>query len=326
MKRRDLLKAFCVTICNGAPSWALAQRTRPVRIGFVGGAAAALSDPFLSNFQAGLAQYGWQVGQNATVVPVYAEGAIQRVPDLVADLERGGVTLIVTHAQATTAVVRAKRTSPVVYQFSADPVASGLAKALSLPLYNATGITLMAAELNAKRLDLLNEIAPDVRRVAVLYNPLHPGDHLERGWIERRGRELGLDLSFHPTDSTAGLPAVLSSLAASSPDALHILSDGFTVENRSTILGFARQLAIPSISGWAVMAESGALMTFGPRLTDSYRRAGYLADRILRGADPVDLPIEQPMILEFVVNLATARELGREIPSSFLGRADRVID
>jgi putative ABC transport system substrate-binding protein len=326
MRRRDLLMAACVPAVLGVPTWSFAQATRPARIGFIGGSVAALSDPFLSNFQAGLAQYGWQLGQTAVIAPAYANDAMDVVPDLVADLERGGTTVIVTHAQATIAVVRAKRSSPVVYQFSADPVTSGLAGELSRPLFNATGITLMAAELNAKRLDLLREMAPDVRRLAVLYNPLHAGDHLERGWVERRGKELGFDISYYPAGSKFSLDAVLASIAADSPQALLVLSDGFTAQHRGSIVSLANQLAIPSVSGWAVMAEAGALLTFGPRLRESFRRAGYLVDRILRGAKPSDLPIEQPVILELVVNVATARRLGREIPSSLLARADQVID
>ena len=325
MNRREmLLGAAWAGFAATLP--AAAQTRGVVQIGFIGGGVAALSETFLSAFQEGLTAQGWRLGQTAQIIARYADGDPGRIPGLVAELEAAHVAVIVTHAQATAAVVRARRQTPVVYQFSADPVASGFATDLAHPLHDATGISLLAAELNAKRLDFLREMAPELRRVAVVYNPLHPGEHLERGWLEGRGRELQFQLTYHPADSRTALPAVLPAVAAASPQALLILSDGFTVENRDAILGLSRQLKVPALSGWAVMADAGAVLTFGPRLAESYRRAGYFADRILRGARAETLPIEQPTVLELVINAGAARQIAIAIPPALLARADRIID
>ena len=325
MNRRDiLLGAVATSVAATLPAGA--QTRGAVQIGFIGGGIAALSEPFLSGFQEGLATQGWRLGQSAQIIARYADGNPGRIPGLVAELEAERVAVIVTHAQATGGVIRAKRQTPVVYQFSADPVVSGFATDLAHPRYDATGITLLAAELNAKRLDFLREMAPELRRVAVVYNPLHPGEHLERGWLEGRGRELQFQLTYHPADSRTALPTVLPAVVAASPQAVLILADGFTVENRAAILDLSRQLAIPALSGWAVMAEAGAVLTFGPRLAESYRRAGYFVDRILRGARPETLPIEQPTMLELVINAQAAREIALAVPPSLLARADRIID
>jgi putative tryptophan/tyrosine transport system substrate-binding protein len=322
--RRRLILGGGFSVVSATLSRAQPARTR--QIGFIGGGQATQSEPFLSVFVESLPAYGWAVGSTVRIVERYAQGRLDDIPGFVADLERQGVDVIVTHAQATAPVVRAARTLPAVYQFSADPVASGFAPDLAHPQFNATGITLLAAELNAKRLDLLVELMPDIRRVAVVYNPLHPGEHLERGWLESRGQALSLQLSYFPASARAQLGPVLEAAEASRPEALLVLSDGFTVENRQAILGVTRRLRIPAVAGWAVMADAGAVLTFGPRLAESYRRAGYFTDRILRGARPADLPIERPSVVELVINERAVGELGRTVPPALLARADRVID
>jgi putative tryptophan/tyrosine transport system substrate-binding protein len=236
------------------------------------------------------------------------------------------VAVIVTHAAATYNVVKGRRTIPAVYEFSADPVTLGIAKDLAHPLENATGITLMLVEMNGKRLELVREIMPQVRRVAVLANPLHPGVQRERGDFEANARRLGIDASFFATPNRAELDRALSSIATHAPDALFAFSDAFVVENRKHIISFATSRRVPVVSGWAVMAEGGALCTYGPRLVESYRRVAYYVDRILKGAKPAELPIEEPSKFELVINLNTARTLGLTIPSQVLVRADRVIE
>jgi putative tryptophan/tyrosine transport system substrate-binding protein len=186
-------------------------------------------------------------------------------------LERTRVEVIVTHAAATFSVVKSQRTIPVVYEFSADPVTLGIAADLAHPLNNATGITLMATELNGKRLELLHEIAPQIRHVAVLANPLHPGAQLERADFEAKARQLGIGISFFPTPNRAELDRALGALEAGGSQALVAFSDAFIVENRNYIVNFAMSRRLPVVSGWAVMADSGALCTYGPRLVESYR-------------------------------------------------------
>jgi putative ABC transport system substrate-binding protein len=204
-------------------------------------------------------------------------------------------------------------------------VSAGIAADLAHPRFNSTGVTLMLAELNGKRLELLQQLVPGLRRVGVLANALHPGQEIERAVVEGKARELGLPTSAYTVRSEPELDAALAALAAAPPEALLVLSDGFVVTHRRKILEFALARRLPVISGWAVMAESGALCTYGPRLVESYARVGYFVDRILNGAAAASLPIEQPTILELVLNLRTAKQLGKSIPQTLLARADRVI-
>jgi ABC-type uncharacterized transport system substrate-binding protein len=209
---------------------------------------------------------------------------------------------------------------------SADPVATGIAADLAHPLFNATGVTLMKAELNSKRLEFLHEFAPEVHRVAVIANPLHPGEERERANLGAQAEQLGIRISFYSTPNRAELDRALDAIRADPPQALIAFSEGFVVENRDTIINFAMSQRLPLISGWAVMAKSGALLTYGPRLVESYRRTAYFVGRILKGTKPSDLPIEQPTRFELVVNRKTADALGLTIPPSILARVDEVIE
>jgi putative ABC transport system substrate-binding protein len=184
----------------------------------------------------------------------------------------------------------------------------------------------MLAELNAKRLQLAKELVPAMRRVGVIANPLHPGQELERAVVDAEAKKLGLTTLAYATRSEPELEASLQSLAGAGVDGLLVLSDGFVVAHRHKILDFALERRVPAISGWALMAESGALCTYGPRVSDAFSRIGYFVDRVLKGASVATLPIEQPTIVELVINLRTAQRLGIRVPPSLLARADRVIE
>jgi len=323
LQRRRLCLALAA--CLGASPWRVAPAAAR-RVGFVSGGSADEAASFLVAVRGDLARRGYSEPQSIAFELRYADGDFSRLPALVTDLERNQVAVIVTHGVATTLVVEAPRTVPVVYEFSADPTASGIATDLAHPLLNATGVTLMMAELNGKRIELLKQILPSMRHLGVLANALHPGQELERAAVAAKARQLGLRASAYTTRSEAELETALASLAEASPDALLVISDGFVVTHRRKIIDFALARRLPVISGWAVMAESGALCTYGPRLTDSYARVGYFVDRILKGATPSALPIEQPAIFELVINLKTARQLGVPVPPAVLARADRVIE
>jgi putative ABC transport system substrate-binding protein len=249
-----------------------------------------------------------------------------QIPSLVQELEQQHVDIIVTHAAATLPVATGQHRVPVVYELSADPPSLGLASDLAHPLHNATGISLMSIEMNGKRLELLHEIAPEISRVAVIANPLHSGMQLERTDFEAKGKQLGIAVSFFSTQNRAELDQALSSLASKAPEALVAFSDAFVVDNKNYIINFAMSRRLPVVSGWAVMAENGALCTYGPRLVESYRRTAYFVDRILKGSTPAELPIERPTVFELVVNLNSAKTLGITVPSTVLARADRIIE
>jgi putative ABC transport system substrate-binding protein len=317
--------------CLGAAAAAVALAWRSAgaamqRIGFISAGSAVDAANFLAALRADLARRGYAEPDALAFDVRYAEGDLALVPKLVGELERAGVTLIVTQGVGTTLVVKTPRRIPVIYEFSADPVSAGIASDLAHPGFNATGVTLMLAELNGKRLQLAKELVPTLRRVGVIANPLHPGQELERAVVDAEARKLGLTTLAFATRSEPELEASLQSLAAARVDALLVLSDGFVVAHRHQILDFALERRVPAISGWAVMAESGALCTYGPRVTDAFSRVGYFVDRVLKGAAPADLPIEQPTIVELVINLSTAQRLGIRVPASLLGRADRVIE
>jgi len=298
----------------------------PVRLGFVSGGDEKGAEDFVAALRDGLAVGGYREPETLSLDLVYADYALERIPALVAELERRRVALIVTHAAATPLVVKGAHTVPIVYEFSADPVATGIATDLAHPLFNATGITLMKAELNGKRMELLHEIVPGIRRVAVIANPLHAGEASERADLAAKAKQLDIDLAFFATPNRTELDRALAAMSADLPQAIIAFSDGFVVENRKAIIDFATSRRLPLVSGWAVMAKSGALCTYGPLLVDSYRRTAYFADRILKGTRPADLPIERPTILELVINLKAAKALGLDIPPSILARADEVIE
>jgi len=326
-----MLRREFITLLGGAaavwPLGASAQKSnRQASIGFISGLDKAGAAGFVAAFRDGLAARGYIEPNTLKFDALFAEFDLDRVPGMVEELERRRVDIIVTHASATESVVRSHRTIPAVYEFISDPVSLCIATDMAHPRFNSTGITLMVAELNSKRIELLHEILPDLRRIAVIANPLHPGVEFERRDSETKAEQLGIKISFFATPNRAELDRAVDAIAADLPQAMLIFSEGFVVENREYILNFAMSRKIPVVSGWAVMAESGALCTYGPRLVESYRRVAYLVDRILQGKTPAELPIEQPTVLELVVNLKSAKILGLTIPPAVLVRAATVIE
>jgi putative ABC transport system substrate-binding protein len=207
-----------------------------------------------------------------------------------------------------------------------SPSSAGFAESLSRPTGNMTGMTHMAAEMNGKRLEFLREILPDLQHVALIANPEHPGKQLERRYCEEVAGRLGLSLSYFPTRTAPDLTAAFESIASGPARGICVFADGFAVQNRGRIIDFATSQRIPVVSGWRVFAESNAICTYGPRLTESYRRLASYVDRILKGAKPSDLPIEQPTTYETIVNQRTARALNLTIPPTLLAGADEVIE
>jgi putative ABC transport system substrate-binding protein len=327
MKRRTLLARLAAAPLGFAVGrrWAHAENAAPHRIGLISGYDEATAAGFIEKVRDGLRAYGYVEPRTITLDLFFANYIPERLPELVAEAEKRHVDVIVTHAGATQPVVNARRSVPVIYEFSADPVTLGIAADLAHPLHNATGISLMLAENNSKRLELLREIKPESRRVAVLANPLHPGEHLERNDSETKARQLGLEISYFSTPNREALERAIEALDSERPDGVLLFSDAFMVENRHRIINFAMSRHIPVVSGWAIMAESGALCTYGPRLSESYRRVAYFVDRILHGAKTQELPIEQPTVLELVINLNTAKILGVTVPPAVLAGADRII-
>jgi putative ABC transport system substrate-binding protein len=308
---RDLL-------AQGAPKIA--------RIGWLTTQQASALAPYLDALRSGLAEFGYEEGRNLVVEYRYGDDVIERVPELATGLVKLPVALIVAQGSAVSVLNRLGLRTPVVYVYSGDPVSAGFAESLAKPLGNMTGLTMMAVNMNGKRLEVLREIIPELRRVAVVGNPAHPGEHHERLFSDETGRRLGLTVTHFLTRTPDELTAAFQAMAADPPQAISVLADGFAIQNRKRIVDFAMSQRVPVISGWSVFAHTGALCTYGPRISDSYRRVASYIDRILKGAKPADLPIEQPTKFELIINLNTGRALNLTIPPTLLARADEVIE
>jgi putative ABC transport system substrate-binding protein len=298
---------------------------RPARIGLLTGQRPAAIAPYLGVLRAGLAEEGLVEGRNLVVEDRYGEDSPDRTRDLARALAGLPVDLIVAQGSAVSQIVPLGLPVPIVFVTSTDPIASGFAETLARPIGNKTGLTFMAFEFASKRLEMLREVMPAVERVAVFGNPQHLGSETERAFSEDAGRRLGLDVRFSSLSVAADIDEACRRAAADRVQAISLLADGFAVQNRRAVLDFADQRAIPVISGWPVFAEAGALFTYGPRLSASYRRLAWYVARVLRGAKPSDLPIERPSVFHTVVNLAAARRLGVAVSRGFLARADEVI-
>src|SRR3984893_3922869 len=291
-RRRFLLSTLALA---GLPNVAIAQsRTKAFRIGWIIGGSAEGSALFLDALRAGLAGHGYLEGQNLVIETRYGDDRPEpAVAALAQELARLPVDVLVTQGYATRTVTKEIASVPIVYVFSADPVLAGIAQSLARPGGNATGISLMSIELNGKRIELLREMLPRLERVTVIANPAHSGAELELQACEKAGGQLGIAVRQVLVRNPAELEESFAETAAGKPGAITVLPDALVIQKRQRIVDFAAVERIPVISGWKIFAESGALCTYGPRLTESYRRAGFYIDRILKGAKPAELPIER---------------------------------
>ena len=324
MNRRHILLASAALA--SVPRFVAAQyEARPARIGWVTAQRPASLVPYVQAFRAALAERGFAEGTNLTMTFRYGEDDLSKVPALTEELVRLPVDLIVAQGEAVLELRKLNLPVPVVYAYSGDPVAAGLAQSLARPNGTMTGLTFLATELNGKRLELLSEIAPGIRRVALLANPQYPGEAGERANAQAAAGRIGLDVRYYAARTPDELAASFARMSADRMQGISLFADSFTVQNRVGIIDFSIRHRLPLMTSWPVFADSGALCTYGPRLVDSYQRLAYYADRVLRGTKPADLPVEQPTTIETIVNLKTAEALGLKMPQSVLVRADRVI-
>ena len=282
-------------------------------------------DPALDGLRQGLRELGYVEGQTIDLVTRWADGRLDRVPNLAAELVRLNVDIIVTGGeQAILAVKHATSRIPIVMGASNDPVGSGLVASLARPGGNVTGMTALAPELSRKRLELLKEVLPRARRVAVLYNPSYPGTERDLAETRSAARQVGLTLHDVEVRGPADLEAALTS-AGERSNALILLGDPFFSAHRLPIVDFTTKHRLPGMYYWKEFVESGGLISYGPSLADLYRRAAGHVDKILKGMKPADLPVEQPTKFELAINLKTAKAFGVTFPQCVLVRADLVI-
>jgi putative tryptophan/tyrosine transport system substrate-binding protein len=324
LNRRELLSAFAYSA--GAvllPTSVRGQAAKLRRVGFISFSAAPL---FYDAFRAGMNDLGYVEGKNVLFHARFGGGGTEQLDALAAALVAERPDLIVAvGGPALGAVHKVARDVPVVYSFSGDPVAGGFAQSLAQPGNNMTGISLMSLDLVGKRMELLRESLPQLKSVAILANPDHPGEQLERRVSFESASALGLEHRYFQAQSPAELEDALAAIAKTQVDGLVVFPDALTLAHRQHISQSALKARLATVSGWAAFAESGFLMTYGPNLHESYRRLATFADKVLRGAEPGKLPIERPSVVEMVVNSRTARGLGLEIPRPVLLRADRVL-
>jgi putative ABC transport system substrate-binding protein len=325
MRRREFIAAL-----GGAVIWPLATRAQqrlPV-IGYLNAAASDGHGDMLRAFRRGLEESGYVEGENVAIDYRWADNEPDRLRVLAADLAHRHVNVVAAaSAPASLAAAKATTTIPIVFMVSEDPVRLGLVTSLARPGSNATGINFFSAELAAKRLELLRTLVPNAKRVTALLNPAEPTiEAANRRDVEAAAADMELQLHLINAASIAEIDAAFAALARDRPDALFISSGPFFGSRSVQLAQLAARHAIPAIGGNRHYSEVGGLISYGASLTDAHRHAGIYVGRILKGADPADLPVAQSNKFELVINVSTARMLGISVPPALLAITDEVIE
>jgi putative ABC transport system substrate-binding protein len=305
-----------------------AQQTHLPVVGYLSGAFPEPAGPFVSAFREGLNETGYVDGQNLAIEYRWAEGHYERLPSLADDLVQRKVDVLAAMGGTPTilAAKGATATIPIVFLGGGDLVADGVVASYARPGGNLTGISIMAAELNEKRLDLLSELMPQAKGFALLINPSNPAAKrfVEDVRAAAKGKGLRLDLLNAETESE--INAAFSSLGSRHEEGLVVAADPFFNSRREQLIALASSHAIPAIYEWREFAVAGGLMSYGASQTELFRQVGMQVGRVLAGSKPANLPVEQPTKFELVINLKTAKALGITVPQSLLARADEVIE
>jgi len=325
MRRRE----FISLVGGAAAAWtfgAHAQQKTPL-IGYMGNSTAALEANLLNAFREGLREAGYEEGRNVTIKYLWADGQYDRLSTLVSELVAAKVDVIVTAGTPAALAVKQNTSNiPLVMVAVGDPVGTGLVQNLAHPGGKLTGLSSIAPDLEGKRLQLLREVAPGLSHVAMLFNstnPFHVGS-VRQALVA--AQTLGIRLQQLDIQKSEDLDGVFAGLRKDRPDGLFILADRVFLHNRQRIVDFALEQKLPSINAYEELVEAGGLMSYGPSYEDMHRRAAAYVDKILKGAKPGNLPIEQPTKFTFIINLGTAKTLGVTIPSQLLGLADRLVE
>ena len=297
-------------------------------IGYLSGSSAGPSAPFLAAFRQGLSETGYLEGQNVAIEYRWAEGSYDRLPALAAEFVDRGVDLIVASGgpPAAHAAKRATSTIPIVFASGDDPVATGLVASLARPGGNLTGVSFLVADLNPKRLELLSELVPQAKVIALLVNPKFPETERVMREVQEAARAKRLQLPILKASNESEIDAAFASLIQRQAGALLIGSDAFFNSRREQLVALASRYAVPTSYELRQSVASGGLISYGVSFTSVFRQLGIYAGKILKGAKPADLPVEQPTRFELVINLKTAKTLGLTVPQALLARADEVIE
>ncbi len=329
MQRREFITLLGGTVAT----WPLAVRAqqpagRVYRVGYLAFGSREQQIHLSKAFEEGLRSLGYRVGENVVIEYRFANGHLERLPTLAADLVRLAVDVIVSGTPSNTvAAMKATTTIPIVMTNSSDPVDAGLVASLARPGGNVTGFSSDTGdEINGKRLELLKETLPNLSRVGILWNPDFARNQSRLTSMREATQALGLTLVPAEARGPDALEQAFATIMKERAQVLVVLSDGVLFNYRGQIGVMAIRDRLPAISAVREYAEAGLLLTYGPDLQDLFRRSAVFVDKIFQGAKPADLPVEQPTKFEFVVNLKTAKALGVEVPPSVLARADQVIE
>jgi ABC-type uncharacterized transport system substrate-binding protein len=322
LNRRRFLCGFGAAALVGGPG-AVAAQSRTPRIGVLRPTSA--SNPYTESFRQGLRELGYVEGRNIHIDYRYSEGHQDRLPALAAELVALKPDVILTDGPGIPATMHAAGTIPIVFGVTGDPVADGVVASLARPGGNVTGLSLMAPQVNTKRLELLKELLPQATRFAVLWNDARRGHRPELEELKTAATRLNVALLLTSVRASADFPAALAAAVREGVAGLVVFDDALIFNERKTIADFALANRLPAIYPNRGFATSGGLMSYGPSLADLFRRAAGMVDKILKGAKPGDLPVEQPTRFEFVINQTTAAAFGMTMPPSLLLRADEVI-
>ncbi len=324
MKRRELIVAL-----GGMAAWPLAvraQQSKVATIGFLGANAPSTQGQWTAAFVQRLRELGWIEGRNLAIRYRWAEGHFDRSPQIMTEFVRLKVDVIVTHGTAN--VIAAKQTTsviPIVFAAVADPVGNNLVANLARPGGNVTGLSAEIPDLVGKRLELLREIIPGLRRLAIMANRDNPAATQDLRQVLVMAKPLALEVIMRDTRRAEEIAPAIEAFKGSA-DALYVVTDPLFTTNRVRINTLALSARLPTMHGTREHVDAGGLMSYGSDQTDLFRRAGDYVDKILRGMKPADIPVEQPTKFDLVINLWTAKALGLTVPPSLLSRADEVIE
>jgi putative ABC transport system substrate-binding protein len=322
---------LCVHRCSRRRSGGLAARGAGAAageaqtIGFLGTSTPSAWSQWTPAFVQRLREHGWIEGRTVAIEYRWAEGRDERYTEIAAEFVRLKVDVIVTGGGASLAVKQATSVTPIVFALAADPVGSGFVASLARPGGNVTGLSVQATDLGGKRLEILREALPGLRRLAIIANVGYPAAGLEMEEVQAAARPFGLEfatLEIRRTDAIASAFEALKGRA----EALYVPADPLVNANRVRISTLALGARLPTMFGFREYVEAGGLISYGPNIPHLFRRAADYVDKILRGAKPADLPVEQPTKFDLVINLTTAKALGLDVPPTLLARADEVIE
>lgn len=321
--RRTFLAGLAAAIAP-LPAFGQPKPGRIARIGllsYLGG-----SDIALTMLNRGLAELGYVEGRNYVIVARYANGDFTQMPRLIAELEAEKIDVLVTRGPSVEFARAVRERVPIVFAYSGDPIIAGFGDSLRKPGHNMTGVTFMAMELSAKRIEVLKEMVPKATRIALLSNPEHSGEMKEYAVTEDTARRLGATITRHLVRKPEELTPAFTAIRASGADAIIVFPDSLTLARRKEIAGLAAQVRIPCMYGWTEFVEAGGLISYGPSLVENFKTLAVYVNKILTGTPAGNIPIEQTSLIRLTVNRGAAKALGIAVPQSILARADKVLE